>query len=147
MKIPCMDLLYAIHAVKDNNTSVVSLMMTLDAFKEYILATNVAIEQHPGKKSSLPPADISSLDNRISSDTESIVDESSANSNSDALLIKEAKVRFYEIYAEQFKKMTNSTLIMQERYNTIVKVLLAHHSVQKGQQMPKFDRDCLKNTY
>jgi hypothetical protein len=50
MKIPCMDLLYLIHLVKDNNTSVVSLMMTLDVFADYILATNVALEIHPAKE-------------------------------------------------------------------------------------------------
>jgi hypothetical protein len=50
MKIPCMDLLYSIHLVKDNNTSVVSLMMTLDVFADYILATNVALEIHPAKE-------------------------------------------------------------------------------------------------
>jgi hypothetical protein len=73
------------------------------------------------------------------------VDESGAHRESDELLINQAKNRFYdELYEERFKKMTNSTLITQERYNTIVKVLLARRSRQKGQQMPKFDRDCLK---
>jgi hypothetical protein len=86
VKIPCTDLLYSIHPVKDNNTSVVSLMMTLDAFADYILATNVALEMHPAKEVSLSHADINTLEDRGNSDTERVVDESSAHQDSDELL-------------------------------------------------------------
>jgi len=56
--------------------------MTLDVFADYILATNVALEMHPAKEVSLSHADINTLEDRGNPDTERVVDESSAHSDS-----------------------------------------------------------------
>jgi len=140
-----MDMVYYFNDTHAGDCLLVSLILTIEGFIQYLSSTNVALEDNVlTEQEHSPSEDRNTNDNGINEfdDTEDI--EVDTNNKDQGSLLAEAKDRFYKLYEARFHKMSNSTLITREKYDKIVEILLRNNTITKGKKLSKKERDSIK---
>jgi hypothetical protein len=137
MKIPYLDVLHCFHDVGGCDCLLVSLILPLDGFLQYLNTTNVAHD-------STGTVDEDGSDEDNMSIRAGSTDNATVDNEQEKTQMSDAKERFYKLYESRFKNMKNSTLITREKYDEIVSTLLQNSKLVKGKKLSKKERDCVK---
>jgi hypothetical protein len=131
-------MVYCFNDTHAGDCLLVSLILTIEGFIQYLSSTNVAIEDNVlMEQEHSHSEDRNTNDKGINEfdDTEDI--EVHTNNTYLGSLLAEAKDRLNKLYEAHFHKMSNSTLITREEYDEIVEILLQNPTITKGKSYPR----------
>jgi hypothetical protein len=120
-----MDMVYYFNDTYAGNYLLVSLILTIKGFIQYLSSTNVVVEDYVlTERENTHIEDVNTNDRGINEFEDTEEAEVNTKNTNQGSLLAEAIDRFYKLYEGRFHKMSNSILITREKYDEIVQILL-----------------------